>query len=808
MSSAATTCTTDVLVDAKCIQTIRKHTSDVTKCCFSKRYHLAVGSSDRTVSVWEWRSGRGFEEKSYSPLTHHKYMVTGVQFNGDATILATSSLDGSTTLCDVETGRIVHTFVQNSCGGIRSSCFMGNHKNFVSAGDDGTMCVWDMFRRVLVRTITAHEEAISMICCSTDSRIMLTGDTTGVAKVWLVAELTDTYGKTTPLSVLFDCHDMGVNSADISTVTTITNKGKMYSALTCGNDHLVKIWQLTLWKKNAGSHQCAVEMVQSLKGHSSTVTSVCFGGANNTVFASTSMDKTTRIWQMVDSNNAVCLQVLERHTRYVNTCRFSQDGLLFVTGSNDKSVIIWDVKGDLDLNAKLRDSSEDLSAVNIIKSENIQVDVSLREKLNMFTNAVNTCDFSSQCKYLVAAGCDKTIRIWHFSENGHIEECKGSPLRAHHYSVQQMVISPCSSYMATCSLDGMTVIWELNTLEPRGSLYTEDGGARSCSFSGNSELIAVACNNEIVFVWKVETLQLVAKLCGNDEDVTCVSFSPDSRYLMSGCVEGHFRIWPVHPKKHIISETSTIVQDKAHEIGITSAHFAFKNPSRKPQSMLMLTGGSDAVVKTWRLLDDRIDFKMKFVGHGSDITCVKFPRHITTFLASTSLDKTARIWQTKTGDCLHVIDPKGAILTCCSFSSNNKILATGSLDKALYLWNLPLDEHDATTIRKSASFETHGERLNSMSDDDRRDLEVALSKLSPSIDTPDEFICPITQQIFRDPVICSDGHTYDRSAMVSWFRRGKFSSPLTNEPLLSKSMTTNTTIKEAISVFVQQNQGV
>lgn len=60
----------------------------------------------------------------------------------------------------------------------------------------------------------------------------------------------------------------------------------------------------------------------------------------------------------------------------------------------------------------------------------------------------------------------------------------------------------------------------------------------------------------------------------------------------------------------------------------------------------MLTGGNDAVVKTWKLQDDRIDFKMKFVGHGSDITCVKFPRNVTTFLASTSLDKTARIWET------------------------------------------------------------------------------------------------------------------------------------------------------------------
>lgn len=60
----------------------------------------------------------------------------------------------------------------------------------------------------------------------------------------------------------------------------------------------------------------------------------------------------------------------------------------------------------------------------------------------------------------------------------------------------------------------------------------------------------------------------------------------------------------------------------------------------------MATGGNDAVVKTWKLLDDRIDFKTEFVGHGGDITCVRFPRRVTTFLASTSLDKTARIWQT------------------------------------------------------------------------------------------------------------------------------------------------------------------
>lgn len=74
------------------------------------------------------------------------------------------------------------------------------------------------------RTIQAHEETIAMVCCSKDSRIMLTGDTTGVAKVWPIAELTDTCGKSTPLFVLSDCHDMSVNSADVSPVTAITSE--------------------------------------------------------------------------------------------------------------------------------------------------------------------------------------------------------------------------------------------------------------------------------------------------------------------------------------------------------------------------------------------------------------------------------------------------------------------------------------------------------------------------------------------------------------------------------------------------------
>lgn len=84
------------------------------------------------------------------------------------------------------------------------------------------------FTYILSRTLKAvHEEAVTAVCCTDDSRIMLTGDTTGVAKVWSVAELTDPggdHGTCGPLCVIAGCHDMGVNGADVSPATAITSE--------------------------------------------------------------------------------------------------------------------------------------------------------------------------------------------------------------------------------------------------------------------------------------------------------------------------------------------------------------------------------------------------------------------------------------------------------------------------------------------------------------------------------------------------------------------------------------------------------
>eukprot|EP00300_Choanocystis_sp_HF-7_P036963 c52932_g1_i1.p1 GENE.c52932_g1_i1~~c52932_g1_i1.p1 ORF type:complete len:403 (+),score=57.34 c52932_g1_i1:177-1211(+) len=66
---------------------------------------------------------------------------------------------------------------------------------------------------------------------------------------------------------------------------------------------------------------------------------------------------------------------------------------------------------------------------------------------------------------------------------------------------------------------------------------------------------------------------------------------------------------------------------------------------------------------------------------------------------------------------------------------------------------------------------------------------------------PDHLICPITQDIFSDPVTTIDGHTYDRAGIEDWFKQHS-TSPKTNQVLPSKLLVPNRAMRSRIIDFL------
>lgn len=69
---------------------------------------------------------------------------------------------------------------------------------------------------------------------------------------------------------------------------------------------------------------------------------------------------------------------------------------------------------------------------------------------------------------------------------------------------------------------------------------------------------------------------------------------------------------------------------------------------------------------------------------------------------------------------------------------------------------------------------------------------------APEAAPPQSFVCPLSQEVFQDPVTTSDGHTYERELIAKWLS-GSHTSPLTGLPLESTRLKPNFAVKSAIA---------
>lgn len=72
-------------------------------------------------------------------------------------------------------------------------------------------------------------------------------------------------------------------------------------------------------------------------------------------------------------------------------------------------------------------------------------------------------------------------------------------------------------------------------------------------------------------------------------------------------------------------------------------------------------------------------------------------------------------------------------------------------------------------------------------------------KLRETVLCPEEFKCPLSKELMRDPVVLATGQTYDRPFIQKWLKSGNRTCPLTQQVLSHTILTPNLLIGEMIS---------
>ncbi len=88
-------------------------------------------------------------------------------------------------------------------------------------------------------------------------------------------------------------------------------------------------------------------------------------------------------------------------------------------------------------------------------------------------------------------------------------------------------------------------------------------------------------------------------------------------------------------------------------------------------------------------------------------------------------------------------------------------------------------EHALQDRLKNTNDNEHNKLLENQLEELKRTNEIlnkALKERQTKI--PEAFVCPITQDMMQEPVVASDGHTYERTAIELWLKNNN-TSPMT-----------------------------
>ena len=75
-------------------------------------------------------------------------------------------------------------------------------------------------------------------------------------------------------------------------------------------------------------------------------------------------------------------------------------------------------------------------------------------------------------------------------------------------------------------------------------------------------------------------------------------------------------------------------------------------------------------------------------------------------------------------------------------------------------------------------------------------LQLSGTRKIPN-DFRDDLMCPITQEIFTDPVVVRYGNTYEQSSLIKWLKN-VYKSPITNLPLDSNILSSKINIRKLL----------
>ena len=310
-------------------------------------------------------------------------------------------------------------------------------------------------------------------------------------------------------------------------------------------------------------------------------------------------------------------------------------------------------------------------------------------------------------KLAITGGKDDTVRIW---ETG--QTTAQAVLRGHLSAVSVLELNPGGSILASGSLDGTVIFWDIKEKKLlKSSKVTGKGSVKSLAFHPNGNILAIGGEDGSLQFRDIKEMKLQFKLPRHKKAVTAIDFNLKGDLFVSSSEDGQLIVWDwgarkqrfgidikdpisdisVHPVRNeiAIATASGSLETWSLSMGtqlhtINKSEHALISLGYDSQGQRIITGLEDGTVQIWEYGTSL--YQKKFRGHERPVETLDFSDD-NKFIISSSSDKTVRIWKVFSKNNSRKIDMGSHRVQDVQFAPDSGSFATAGSDSSVIIWN-------------------------------------------------------------------------------------------------------------------------
>jgi len=449
---------------------------------------------------------------------------------------------------------------------------------------------------------------------------------------------------------------------------------------------------LRLWDVSSG--RC----IRTFKGHSGEVNSVALSHDGRWALSG-SQDTTVRLW---DIHTGECVQIFRSHTEPVRAVALSPDGKFaasgggYFSGGHDSTIRLWDVEQGV----LVRTFEKHITMITALVFTDDGRLISGGEGSNITSVGGTPIPYSA----------DKMLLVWDYLDGRLFHSLQG-----HTSIIWSIDVCNSQGTLVTGGMDGVLRLWDYK----RGKCLKEfkktpnDIFSVSISADGRRALVG----EETSFPYEIDmktgeklraldvTPFKVNRVCLGEDGKTAIfgGKNEHSNYVMYRYDIGQDPVFRASPYfcQMVTSREQIFISDVyREELALARKDMAEEN---YPGALEHLLNARDQpgyersreAFICWQQLSrilPHVDLKEAYVsqtfsGHTGLVSslCIS---HDQKFALSGSYDKTMRLWDMASGECIRVFNGHTDSVTAVAMSADGKWTLSTSLDNSMRLWDV------------------------------------------------------------------------------------------------------------------------